>query len=90
MWILGLMTAAAFSMLAESRATDSWSCQPAGQVAQLVDLPEASGLAASRAVPGRLRIHNDSGAPDVFAVDSGGRMQGRVTLRAASQECGTY
>lgn len=62
------------------------SCTPAGSLVRLADLPEASGLAVSRTVPGRLWTHNDSGAPVLFAFDAKGKPQGRVTLTGATVE----
>ena len=49
----------------------------------LVDTPaisEASGLVAGRADPTLLWIHNDSGAPEMFALDDTGRLQATVEL----------
>jgi len=47
-------------------------------VARLDDqtLDESSGLAASRANPGVVWTHNDSGPPLVYAFDTGGRARG--------------
>jgi hypothetical protein len=53
---------------------------------QLPGLPEASGLAVSRQVPGRLWAHNDSGAPVLFALDSGGSVTGQVRVSGAAVE----
>jgi hypothetical protein len=49
-------------------------------------LSEASGLAVSRRVPGRLWSHNDSGEPVVFALDASGSVTGRVRLMGAAVE----
>lgn len=49
-------------------------------------LPEASGLAASRRVPGRLWSHNDSGEPVLFALDANGAVSASVTLTGATVE----
>jgi hypothetical protein len=49
-------------------------------------LPEASGLAASRQAPGRLWAHNDSGDPVIFALDTTGKVVGRVQLTGARVE----
>ncbi|MFT4047999.1 MAG: hypothetical protein QM661_15090 [Solimonas sp.] len=44
-------------------------------------LGEISGCAASRAVPGRLWVHNDSGNPPfIYALDTQGHVQARVRL----------
>jgi hypothetical protein len=50
---------------------------------KVAELPEASGLAASRRVSGRLWSHNDSGEPLLYALDSGGAVTGRVTVSGA-------
>lgn len=55
-------------------------CRPAGPVTALSGLPEASGLAVSRSVPGRLWTHNDSGQPVLFALDARGNVTGQVRL----------
>jgi hypothetical protein len=62
------------------------ACKPAGSLARLAGLPEASGLAVSRAVPGRLWTHNDSGAPVLVALDAGGKSMGQVSLSGAKVE----
>lgn len=61
-------------------------CTLQGEVMRLADLPEASGLAVSRARPGALWSHNDSGPPVLFALDSRGRTAGRVRLTGAGLE----
>ena len=61
-------------------------CQPAGAVSRLPDLPEASGVAASRSVPGRLWAHNDSGPPVVVALNDRGTVTGRLRLSGAKVE----
>jgi hypothetical protein len=46
---------------------------------------EASGLAASRRNPGLLWITDDSGSrPEVYAVDTSGRLRGRIRLEGVS------
>jgi len=59
-------------------------CKARGSLMQLADLPEASGLVASRATPGRLWVHNDSGKPEVFAIGAQGTLAGRVVLEGAT------
>jgi hypothetical protein len=49
----------------------------------LAGVSEASGLALSRRVPGRLWTHNDSGAPVLFALDANGAVTGRVQITGA-------
>ena len=61
-------------------------CRPAGALVKLPDLPEASGIAASVRVPGRLWAHNDSGKPVLFALDARGAVTSRVTVNGAKVE----
>jgi len=61
-------------------------CTPAGSLVKLADLPEASGLAASRRTPGRLWTHNDSGQPVLVALDSRGGSTGQVRVFGAKVE----
>jgi hypothetical protein len=62
------------------------SCQVAGPVAAIVGLPEASGLAVSRSVPGRLWTHNDSGQPVLYALDGTGTVTARLRLSGVTVE----
>lgn len=68
---------------ATSATTDT--CKPSGALMRLADLPEASGLAVSRA-GGRFWAHNDSGAPVLFALDENGRTTARMTIEGAAIE----
>ena len=43
------------------QADQAQTCKPDGSMMRLADLPEASGLVASRVTPGRFWAHNDSG-----------------------------
>jgi hypothetical protein len=43
-------------------------------------LPEGSGIAASRRSPGRFWTHNDSGGPVLFALDSTGAVVGQIRV----------
>jgi hypothetical protein len=64
---------------------DSW--QPSEKVAPIgvPGLPEASGLAASRAQPGVLFTHNDSGNdPELFALSTDGAWLGTWTIDGAT------
>jgi hypothetical protein len=47
------------------------------------EVPEASGVAASRSAPGQLWLHNDSGQPVLFAVAADGTLLGRVRVYGA-------
>lgn len=73
------------ALLACSTAgADSLCDRPArtGTLARAVD--ESSGLAASRRHDGVLWTHNDSGGePEIFAVDTAGRLIGRVRVAGA-------
>ena len=68
------------------QADSAPACQPAGSMMRLAGLPEASGLVASRVTPGRLWSHNDSGKPEIFALDAKGTVTGRVSLTGAALE----
>jgi hypothetical protein len=59
-------------------------CRPAAAPVQVKELPEGSGLAASRRTPGRFWSHNDSGKPVIFALDGSGRVTSRLTLPGAA------
>jgi hypothetical protein len=62
------------------------ACKPAGSTMRLTGLPEASGLVVSRSTPGRLWAHNDSGKPEIFALDVNGKMTGSVSVAGAALE----
>ena len=61
-------------------------CTTGGSLAPLAGLSEASGLAASRRVPGRFWTHNDSGSAVLFALDSRGGVAGQVRVDGATVE----
>lgn len=61
-------------------------CKPAAALVRVPELPEGSGLAASRRTPSRFWSHNDSGAPVLFSLDSNGRVIGRLGLSGAAVE----
>jgi hypothetical protein len=61
-------------------------CKPAGTLQRVADLPEGSGLAASRRTPGRFWSHNDSGEPVLLGLDGNGRVIGRLSLSGATVE----
>ena len=58
-------------------------CKLDGSLMRLTGVGEASGLVASRVTPGRLWTHNDSGKPEIIALDSQGIVSGRVSLTSA-------
>jgi hypothetical protein len=61
-------------------------CHATGPVAQLSELAEASGVAASRRTPGRFWAHNDSSGPVLVALDERGAVTGRVRLTGVTLE----
>ena len=61
-------------------------CKPAGPMARLDQVPEASGLAVSRAAKDRLWLLNDSGTAELIAVDPSGKPQGRLASTGARVE----
>jgi hypothetical protein len=69
-----------------SQADLAPACKPAGSMMRLAGLPEASGLVASRLTPGRLWAHNDSGKPEIFAIDAKGTVTGSVSISGAGVE----
>jgi len=60
------------------------TCQIAGALVRVPELPEGSGLAASRRSPGRFWAHNDSGEPTLVALDSKGAVVGQLRLTGAA------
>lgn len=64
-------------------ASPSSPCRASGQLVRLRDLPEASGVAASRRTPGVFWAHNDSADAMVFALDRQGSVRGRVRIAGA-------
>ena len=64
----------------------SVQCKPAAALQRVAELPEGSGLAASRRMPGRFWSHNDSGEPVLVALDGNGRVVGRLTISGATVE----
>ena len=58
-------------------------CSVAAAPVEVAELPEGSGLAASRLHPGRFWSHNDSGGTMLFALDANGAVTGRVQLSGA-------
>lgn len=61
------------------------ACRPAGETVALpLEVGESSGVAASRRTPGVFWTHNDSGDPDLFAVDARGALRGKVRVQGAT------
>jgi hypothetical protein len=89
--LIGIMIAgAAAGFLSTSTAAlaeqSAVQCKPAGALQRVPELPEGSGLAASRRTPGRFWSLNDSGDPVLFALDANGRAVGRLTISGATVE----
>ena len=73
------------SIAAQSRGSAP-ECRLEGRPTALPELREASGIAASRSVPGRLWTHNDSGVPEIFALDAHGAVTGRLPVSGVRVE----
>ena len=82
--VIGTATPATASPAAQGNPTPT--CKPAGSMMRLAELPEASGLVASRVTSGRLWAHNDSGKPEIVALDAKGTVTGRVSIAGAALE----
>ena len=80
------LAAIAWSAFLPSAQAQSRQCTPDGSLVPLTGLTEASGLASSRLVPGRLWTHNDSGQPVLFALDSKGAITGQLRVTGAQVE----
>jgi hypothetical protein len=81
-----MMTVAVAQLATAQPAQTAPRCKSAGPVIALPELNEASGLAVSRSVPGRLWTLNDSGQPIVFALDTHGKVTARVRVTGVSVE----
>ena len=75
--------ALALTALLVAQAGGQQSCRAVGALMSVKDVPEASGVAASRKAPGQLWLHNDSGQPVLFAVAEDGTVRGRVRVYGA-------
>lgn len=69
-----------------ARAAETLNCRADGQLVRQPDLPEGSGVAASRRNPGILWAHNDSGKPVVLKLDEHGTTLGRLRISGAGVE----
>jgi hypothetical protein len=74
-----LLVAAVFWQTSAAPSPQS-GCQVTGEVARLRELPEASGVAASRSLRGLFWAHNDSADPVIFALDERGSVTRRVRV----------
>ncbi len=90
--ITAALTLAALPMLVavcgETKATNTQAneiaCRVDGERTRLAPLPEASGVAVGRRVPGRLWTLNDSAQPVLFMLDTRGGVTGRIQLSGAT------
>jgi hypothetical protein len=71
-------------VMVDAPALPQPDCRPVGDVVRLRELPEGSGVAASRRTPGILWAHNDSGDPVILALTEQGAIAGRVRVTAAA------
>jgi hypothetical protein len=69
---------------AQAQQATAEPCRATGSLTSLDGVPEASGLAASRKVPGRLWAINDSGQPQLTSIDAKGTVTGTLRLTGAS------
>jgi hypothetical protein len=83
--IAALMGTQSFATRAQTAAAGQ-ACRPQSQVVAVPELPEASGIAVSLKDANRLWAHNDSGAAELFALDTRGGVVGRLRLTGASVE----
>ena len=81
-----VIVATLINIPAATEAQPSAACQPPSKLVRLSRVPEASGLAVSRRVPGRLWTHNDSGQPLLFALDERGSVTGQLRIAGAEAE----
>ena len=68
---------------AQSGSAKTPTCQVSGDLARVPELPEGSGIAASRRLPGRFWAHNDSGEASLIALDAKGTVLGQVRVAGA-------
>jgi hypothetical protein len=74
------------TVTAQQNASIAPRCEPTGSLIKVADLPEASGVAVSRRIPGRIWAHNDSGEPALVALDSEGTVVGRIRISGLKVE----
>ena len=73
-----------FNRVSAQQPDATAQCRPAGALVTIPELPEASGVAVSRRIPGRLWSHNDSGQPILTALDAHGRVTGQLRITGAT------
>jgi hypothetical protein len=81
-----LALAAAVVLWPSEASSQQPACKVSTEIVRLAELPEASGVAASRRTPGVFWAHNDSGDPVIFALDERGAVKGRVRVAGAKVE----
>jgi hypothetical protein len=72
--------------MVQATQSHAQQCTAAAALVKVPGLSEASGLAASRRVPGRFWTHNDSGQPVLFSLDARGAVTGQLRLSGARIE----
>lgn len=85
-WVPLFAMAFAISTIVAQPQSSRPACQRHGDNVPVSELPEASGIAASRRTPGVFWAHNDSGKPIVYALDTNGAVIGRVLITGARVE----
>lgn len=70
--------------LAVTYGENDVACRQASLPTPVVELPEASGVAASRAWPDLLWAVNDSGRPRLLAIGENGESRGQVEITGAA------
>jgi hypothetical protein len=86
LFLIALVSGAPAGTAAAQPPEATAQCRPAGSIVKVPELPEASGLAIDRRMPGRLWALNDSGDPVLFALDTNGVVTGRLRVTGARVE----
>jgi hypothetical protein len=85
--LTAMLTAAlTVSGAAQGGSRHTLTCTPSGPLVRVAELPEGSGSAASRQTRGRSWSHNDSGTPELVAMDANGKVVGRLRVEGAVVE----
>ena len=84
--VLALIAATSAPAAAQRVPTRAPTCEATGALVRVAELPEGSGLAASKRSPGRFWSHNDSGKPVLVALDSSGKVVGHLQVSGARVE----
>jgi hypothetical protein len=78
-----IMLSAVGTAEAQNHSANTPACQAPSALARVPELPEGSGIAASKRSPGHFWSHNDSGEPELIALDAKGTVVGRVRVPGA-------